>query len=208
MMTTGVDNIFSDFQSRYQFRILGNSDMTYEHIARSLGDNSFTIDRLKSQRAAMTIEISALRNSADLDQGTMSQRIALRETTFIRSAVNALRDISNDGNLTYMRMAVNALTQDLQRSINTYLSSDTRTAEEDEMFRNNAQLVMERLSQINTTLRGRTSSDAGPGFDINVYQASRRLTDLRALLSNFPPATPPAPPGEENNETGGIDITV
>lgn len=181
---------FDSFLSSYRYKIAGKFDTSFSNVARAVG-NEDVEKRLKSRLTSNTIQISQIKNSG-ADADSINKQVGQARLNYLRTASQELYSQRLDSsNLNAFRSAINSMSKDLETSVNEYMSSGTRTAEEDTRFKENAAYVLRKLTTMYTTIKGRSAA-AGTRFDINMYQANRRMDSLRTLLSNFPAAGAPA----------------
>lgn len=196
---------FSSFQASYRFKIAGVFNTGFSNVARALGDED-SEKKLKSRLTSNTIQINQIKNSG-ADADSINKQVGLTRLNYLRTATQELYYNRLDSkNLTAFRAAINTMSKDLETAINEYKSSATRTPDEDARFKENASYILRKLTTMYTTINGRSAA-AGTRFDINMYQANRRMDSLRALLADFPPAGSTAPAASEPVE-GGDDGSI
>lgn len=200
---------FSSFQASYRYKIGGTYNASYANVARAVG-NEDVEKRLKSRLTSNTIQIANIKNSG-ADADSINKQVGQTRLTYLRTASQELYNVrSNSESLSGFRAAINSMSKDLETAINEYTSSTTRTAAEDAKFKENADYILRKLTAMYTTIKGRSAA-AGTRFDINMYQANRRIDSLRSLLGNFPAAgsaPAAAPEAVEGGDDGSISGTT
>lgn len=198
---------FSSFQASYRYKIGGAYNSTFANVARAVA-NEDVEKRLKSRLTANTIQISQIKNSGQ-DADTINKEVGQTRLNYLRTAAQELYTAKGTSpNLKDFRASLNSMSKDLETAVNDYLKSGTRTAEEDARFKENAEYILSKLNATYTTIKGRSAA-AGTQFDINMYQANRRIDSLRSLLSNMPAAstTAAAAAPVEGGDDGSISGT-
>lgn len=195
------NDVFKTFQSSYQYKIAGVYNAGYANLSRAVNDEA-TATRLKSRLTANTIQVGQIRNSgASADE--ISKKVGQTQILYMRTASQSLYDVRfTTDRLRDARGAIGSMTKDLEATINEYLQSTSRTPAEDANFKENAELILRRLNSTYVAIKGRSAA-AGTRFDLNLYQANRRIDALQALLKNFPAAG--AAPAPESAAVEGAD---
>lgn len=198
---------FSSFQTAYRYKIGGAYNASYANVARSVG-NEDVEKKLKSRLTSNTVQINQIKNSGQ-DADTINKQVGQTRLSYLRTAAQALYDVRSDSkSLSSFRSAINSMSKDLEAATNEYISSGNRTAAEDAKFKENADYILRKLNSMYTTIKGRSAA-AGNQFDISMYQANKRMDNLRSVLANFPAAgaTPTVIAPVEGGDDGGISGT-
>ena len=199
---------FSSFQSTYRYKIGGSYNGSFASVARAVGNEDIE-KRLKSRLTANTIQLANIKNSGK-DTDTINKELGQTRLTYLRTASQEMYNARGDSkNLKDFRSALNSMSKDLETAVNDYLKSGTRTEAEDAKFKENTEYILRKMTAMYTTIKGRSAA-AGTQFDINMYQANRRIDSLRSLMSNFPAAgsTPAAASAPvEGGDDGSISGT-
>lgn len=196
---------FSSFQASYRYKIGGSYNGTFASVARAVA-NEDVEKRLKSRLTSNTIQIAQIKNSGK-DTDTINKEVGQTRLTYLRTAVQELYTARTESkNLKDFRSAINSTSKDLETAVNDYLKSGNRTEAEDAKFKENAEYILRKLNSMYTTIKGRSAA-AGTQFDINMYQANRRMDSLRSLLANFP-AAGSTPAAASTPVEGGDDGSI
>ncbi len=192
-------DVYSSFLANYKYKIAGVYNASYANVARAV-DSDQVAAKLKSRLTASTIQLNQIKNSGQ-DADTINKQAGQHRLTYLRTASQELYSVrSSSENLSNFRASINSLSKDLETAVNEYLSSGTRTAEEDARFKENAGYILRKINSMYTSIKGRSAA-AGTRFDIGMYQANRRMDSLRNVLANFPAAGATTPPAA----TEGVD---
>lgn len=200
-------DVFSAFKSQYQYRIAGVFNTGFSNLSRAI-NNDDTAARLKSRLTSNTIQVNQIKSSGAPAE-EISKKVGQTQQNYLRTASQALYDVrSTTERLRESRASLGNLTKDLEASVTEYLKSTSRTAAEDALFKSNTEYILRKLSATYTIIRGRSAAD-GNTFDINLYQADRRIDSLRLIMNDFPPAGAAEPaPAAATVVEGGDDGTI
>lgn len=251
------------FASLYRYKIAGKTDLLFQQIGSLFADDKLKFSLFKSKRYNESVAQANIAANPNLSDSEKKIASADRKTLFLSDATRALRqNIDDKTNPRKIANAINQIVKELQISVNNYIAgrggstsavsggeevgvtidissegaaaSGGYDAAQDQAFINRVELMVSSLKKLLLAQKGPLRL-MGKYFDLNYFQANRRLNEIGDAINNFtnPPAqiTPPvedadgpaAPDGAENDPPSaqnppqdqeppppqqGLDITV
>jgi hypothetical protein len=217
----------TSFASTYRYKIGGKTDLLFMQIGGLFSSDQLKFNLFKSKRYNETraqANIAANPNLSDTEKKLAS---ADRKTLFLTDATRALRqNIDAKTNPRRITNAINQIVKELQMSVRDYMdarggstsavsggeedgvtvdissegaaASGGYDAAQDQAFLNRVELMASSLRKLLLAQKGPLRM-MGKYFDLNYFQANRRLGEISQAINNF--TNPPAPV-DEGAETG------
>jgi hypothetical protein len=219
----------TSFASTYKYKIAGKTDFLFMQIGSLFADDKLKFSLFKSKRYNETVAQANIAADPNLSDAEKKISSADRKTLFLTDATRALRqNIDAKTNPRKIANAINQIVKELQASVNNYISArggstsavsggeeDGVTvdissegaeaaggydAAQDQVFINRVELMVSSLKKLLLAQKGPLRM-MGKYFDLNYFQADRRLGEITQALSNF---TNPAAPVDESEDTGDV----
>lgn len=240
----------TSFASTYKYKIAGKTDLLFQQIGSLFADDKLKFSLFKAKRYNETVAQANIAADPNLSDSEKKIASADRKTLFLTDATRALRqNIDDKTNPRKVANAINQIVKELQIAVNDYIagrggstsavsggeeggvsvdiSSEGAAAAggydaaQDQTFINRVELMVSSLKKLLLAQKGPLRM-MGKYFDVNYFQADRRLGEITEAINTFttPAApveegeattTPPAESGEtppEDEQPQGLDITV
>ncbi|MDP2206635.1 MAG: hypothetical protein Q8K65_10070 [Alphaproteobacteria bacterium] len=245
----------TSFASAYKYKVAGKTDLLFMQIGSLFADDKLKFSLFKSKRYNETVAQANIAANPNLSDSEKKIAGADRKTLFLTDATRALKqNIDSKTSPRKIANAINQIVKELQLSVRSYIearggstsavsggedggvtvdissegaaASGGYDAAQDQAFLNRVELMVSSLKKLLLAQKGPLRT-MGKYFDLNYYQADRRLGEITQAINNFtaPPApvaegdatgeipaapesadTPPPP--QQDEQPQGLDITV
>jgi len=241
----------TSFASTYKYKIAGKTDLLFMQIGSLFADDKLKFSLFKAKRYNETVAQANIAANPNLSDSEKKLASADRKTLFLTDAARALKqNIDAKTSPRKIANAINQIVKELQVAVRDYIDARGGTtsavsggeedgvtvdissegaaasggydAAQDQDFLNRVELMVSSLKKLLLAQKGPLRM-MGKYFDVNYFQADRRLGEITQAITNFtaPPAapveegeattTPPAESGDtppEDEQPQGLDITV
>jgi hypothetical protein len=210
------------FASTYKYKVAGKTDLLFMQIGSLFADDKLKFSLFKAKRYNETVAQANIAADTNLSDSEKKIAGADRNTLFLTDATRALRqNINTDTNPRKIANAINQIVKELQLSVRSYVEARGGTtaavaggedggvtvdisaegaaasggydAGQDQDFINRVELMVSSLKKLLLAQKGPLRM-MGKYFDLNYFQADRRLGEITQAISNF--TAPPAPVAE------------
>lgn len=218
----------TSFASTYKYKIAGKTDLLFMQIGSLFADDKLKFNLFKSKRYNETVAQANITANPSLSDSEKKIASADRKSLFLTDATRALRqNIDDKTSPRKIANAINQIVKELQISVRDYvdarggstsavsggeqdgvtvdISSEGAAAAggydaaQDQAFLNRVELMVSSLKKLLLAQKGPLRM-MGKYFDLNYFQADRRLGEISQSISNF--TTPAAAPVAEGDATG------
>jgi hypothetical protein len=233
--TPKLSSATANFASTYKYKIAGKTDLLFQQVGSLFGKDQLKFSLFKSKRYNETVAQSQIAANPNLSDSEKKIASAERKTLFLGDATRALTQNTNaKSNPRSIANAINQIVKELQAAVNGYIAgrggetsavsggedggvtveisgegaaaSGGYDAEQDQNFINRTETMLRQLKTLLLKQKGPLRM-MGKYFDVNYYQADRRLGEITQALNDFTtgataPAAGATAPADAGSETG------
>jgi hypothetical protein len=219
------------FASTYKYKVAGKTDLLFMQIGSLFPNDQLKFSLFKSKRYNETLAQANIAADPNLSDSEKKIASADRKTLFLTDATRALRqNIDAKTSPRKIANAINQIVKELQMSVRDYIdarggntsaiaggeeggvtvdiSSEGAAAAggfdaaQDQAFLNRVELMVSSLKKLLLAQKGPLRM-MGKYFDLNYFQADRRLGEITQAINNFTALPAPASEGDATGEGSG-----
>lgn len=188
--TTFLNDMKREFEAKYKFRIGGKDDAIFRNMASVINDPS-KLALIKSQRTKTVERVNLLSAAGSGMSGVQRTEAAVTRLGFVKSALSALKSVSNTAKPAVLASTVNVMINEISDAVNQYFTGRYNGADSsgDAAF---AQAVRDLLTPYNGLVNSVKNRLAGERVTFNKanYDSMTMLKKITDRIQSMPVALP------------------